>query len=137
VHLARRSLANGGDSELSSDGNEVGMARILSTSASGGRDMEVCGQIVILAPVVVVLVEGGGMMGSVPSGGETSSSVGETTGGNGCSLAESMCSSSSGIYSWYIGSSMKSGSCGYMNIGSCSSLSCGAGGVCGSSGPGI
>nr|GFD37596.1 hypothetical protein [Tanacetum cinerariifolium] len=71
-------------------------ARILSTSASGGRDMEVCGRIVILAPVVVVLVEGGGMMGYVPSGGETSSSV-----------------------------------------GSCSSLSCGAGGVCGSSGPGM
>nr|GFC68322.1 hypothetical protein [Tanacetum cinerariifolium] len=46
-----------------------------------------------------------------------------------------MCSSSSGIYSVYIGSGTKSGSCGYMNIGSFSSLSFGDGGVCGSSGP--
>nr|GEY55107.1 hypothetical protein [Tanacetum cinerariifolium] len=75
VHLARRSLAKGGDSEVSGDGDGVGMARSLSTSASSGRDMEVCGQIVILAPMVAMSVEGSGMMGSVPSGGETSSSI--------------------------------------------------------------
>nr|GEX83228.1 hypothetical protein [Tanacetum cinerariifolium] len=39
VHLARRSLAEGGDSEISGDGDGVGMARSLSTSASGGKDM--------------------------------------------------------------------------------------------------
>nr|GFD30594.1 hypothetical protein [Tanacetum cinerariifolium] len=71
VHLARRSPAEGGDSEISGDGGGVGMARSLSTSASGGRDMEVYGRIVILAPVVAMSVEGGGMMGSVPLGGET------------------------------------------------------------------
>nr|GFC76860.1 hypothetical protein [Tanacetum cinerariifolium] len=32
-------LAEGGDSEASGDGGEVGMARSLSTSASGGKDM--------------------------------------------------------------------------------------------------
>nr|GEU54757.1 hypothetical protein [Tanacetum cinerariifolium] len=40
VHLARRSPAEGSDSEVSGDGGGVGMARNLSTSASGGRDME-------------------------------------------------------------------------------------------------
>ncbi|GKB97066.1 hypothetical protein Tco_0983203, partial [Tanacetum coccineum] len=40
VHLARRSPAEGGDSEIGGDGDGVGMARSLSTSASGGRDME-------------------------------------------------------------------------------------------------
>ncbi|GKC10337.1 hypothetical protein Tco_1007119 [Tanacetum coccineum] len=40
MHLARRSPAEGGDSEVSCDGGGVGMARSLSTSASGGRDME-------------------------------------------------------------------------------------------------
>nr|GEX29179.1 putative reverse transcriptase domain-containing protein [Tanacetum cinerariifolium] len=75
VHLARRSLAEGGDSEVSGDGDGVGMARSLSTSASSGRDMEVSGRIVILAPVVALSVEGGGMMGSIPSGGEASSSI--------------------------------------------------------------
>ncbi|GKD42386.1 hypothetical protein Tco_1267031, partial [Tanacetum coccineum] len=40
VHLARRSLAEGGDSEIGGDGDGVGMARSLSTSASGRRDME-------------------------------------------------------------------------------------------------
>ena len=40
VNLARRSLAEGGDSEISGDGGGVGMARSLSTSAAGGRDME-------------------------------------------------------------------------------------------------
>ncbi|GKB72109.1 hypothetical protein Tco_0933521, partial [Tanacetum coccineum] len=40
VHLARRSLAEGGDSEIGGDGDGVDMARSLSTSASGGRDME-------------------------------------------------------------------------------------------------
>ncbi|GKC73198.1 hypothetical protein Tco_1119081, partial [Tanacetum coccineum] len=40
VHLARRSPAEGGDSEISGDGGGVGMARSLSTSASGGTDME-------------------------------------------------------------------------------------------------
>nr|GFC79451.1 hypothetical protein [Tanacetum cinerariifolium] len=73
--------------------------------------MEVCGRIVILAPVVAVSVKGGSMMGSVPSSGEASSSIG------------------------YIGSGTKSRSCGCMNISSCSSSSCGVGGVCGSSGP--
>nr|GFD08032.1 hypothetical protein [Tanacetum cinerariifolium] len=104
MHLARHSFTDGGDSEVSGDGGGVGMAKSLSTSASGGRDIEVCGQIVILAPMVVVSVEGGGMVGSIPSGGETSSSigsssrsnsaiysrdsaVGETTSGNGCSSA--------------------------------------------------
>ncbi|GJW77001.1 hypothetical protein Tco_0138683 [Tanacetum coccineum] len=41
VHLARRSPAEGGDSEIGGDGDGVVMARSLSTSASGGRDMEV------------------------------------------------------------------------------------------------
>ncbi|GJW56027.1 hypothetical protein Tco_0102758 [Tanacetum coccineum] len=40
VHLARRSPAEGGDSEVSGDGGGVGMARSLLTSASGGRDIE-------------------------------------------------------------------------------------------------
>ncbi|GJR09631.1 hypothetical protein Tco_0792283 [Tanacetum coccineum] len=40
VHLARCSPAEGGDSEIGGDGGGVGMARSLSTSASGGRDME-------------------------------------------------------------------------------------------------
>ncbi|GKG31158.1 hypothetical protein Tco_0423646 [Tanacetum coccineum] len=40
VHLARRSPAEGGDSEIGGDGNGVGMARSLSTSTSCGRDME-------------------------------------------------------------------------------------------------
>ncbi|GJX44807.1 hypothetical protein Tco_0261483 [Tanacetum coccineum] len=40
VHLARRSPAEGGDSQIGGDGGGVGMARSLSTSASGGRDME-------------------------------------------------------------------------------------------------
>nr|GEW99515.1 hypothetical protein [Tanacetum cinerariifolium] len=122
VNLARRSPADGGDSEVSGDGSGVGMARSLSTSTAGGKDVNVCSRIVILAPVVAVSVEGG---------------VGETTDGNGCSLAGSMCLSSSGIYSGYIGSGTKSGSYGCMNIGSCSSSSYGAGGVCGSSGPGM
>nr|GFA89670.1 hypothetical protein [Tanacetum cinerariifolium] len=39
VHLARRSPAEGADNEVSGDGNGVGMARSLSTSASGGKDM--------------------------------------------------------------------------------------------------
>nr|GEY28506.1 hypothetical protein [Tanacetum cinerariifolium] len=187
MHLAKRSPAEGGDSEVSGDGDGVGMARSLSTSASGGRDMEVCGRIVILAPVVVVSVKGGGMMGYVPLGGETSSSVVRIT----AESVEAKCSSSSsssfalypdespsssspssppsmdnqpdhplshhphipldplldltqqhtletqhGIHSGYIGSGTKSGSCGCMNIGSCSSSSCCAGGICGSSRPG-
>ncbi|GJS64989.1 hypothetical protein Tco_0679553 [Tanacetum coccineum] len=41
MHLARRSPAEGGDSEIGGDGDGVVMARSLSTSASGGRDMEV------------------------------------------------------------------------------------------------
>ncbi|GJY99660.1 hypothetical protein Tco_0517090, partial [Tanacetum coccineum] len=41
VHLARRSPAEGGDSEIGGDGDGVVMARSLSTSASGGKDMEV------------------------------------------------------------------------------------------------
>ncbi|GJS51086.1 hypothetical protein Tco_0624448 [Tanacetum coccineum] len=41
VHLARRSPAEGGDSEIGGDGDGVVTARSLSTSASGGRDMEV------------------------------------------------------------------------------------------------
>ncbi|GKF56233.1 hypothetical protein Tco_0166573 [Tanacetum coccineum] len=41
VHLARRSPAEGGDSEIGGDGDGVVMVRNLSTSASGGRDMEV------------------------------------------------------------------------------------------------
>nr|GEW72024.1 hypothetical protein [Tanacetum cinerariifolium] len=39
VHLARHSPAEGGDSEVSGDGDRVGMARSLSTSVSGGKDM--------------------------------------------------------------------------------------------------
>nr|GFD56648.1 hypothetical protein [Tanacetum cinerariifolium] len=39
VHLARRSSAEGGDSETSGDGSGVDMARSLSTFAFGGRDM--------------------------------------------------------------------------------------------------
>nr|GFC89365.1 hypothetical protein [Tanacetum cinerariifolium] len=40
VHLARRSPAEGGDSKVSGDGGGVGIARSLSTSTSGERDME-------------------------------------------------------------------------------------------------
>ncbi|GKB72701.1 hypothetical protein Tco_0934113, partial [Tanacetum coccineum] len=40
VHLARRSTAEGGYSEIGGDGDGVVIARSLSTSASGGRDME-------------------------------------------------------------------------------------------------
>ncbi|GJV34891.1 hypothetical protein Tco_1407368, partial [Tanacetum coccineum] len=40
VHLARRSPVEGGDSEIGGDGDRVGMARSLSTSAPGGRDMK-------------------------------------------------------------------------------------------------
>nr|GFD20379.1 hypothetical protein [Tanacetum cinerariifolium] len=40
VHLARRSPAEGGDSEVSGDGSGVGMARSLSTSASGESESE-------------------------------------------------------------------------------------------------
>nr|GFB63769.1 hypothetical protein [Tanacetum cinerariifolium] len=79
VHLARRSPAEGGDSEVSGNSDGVCMARSLSTSASSGRDMEVCGRIVILALVVAVSMKGGGMMGYVPLGGEASSSIGITT----------------------------------------------------------
>nr|GFB24286.1 hypothetical protein [Tanacetum cinerariifolium]GFB25151.1 hypothetical protein [Tanacetum cinerariifolium] len=39
VHLARRSPVKGGNSEVSGDGDEVGMARSLSTYAFGGKDM--------------------------------------------------------------------------------------------------
>ncbi|GJX41076.1 hypothetical protein Tco_0256066, partial [Tanacetum coccineum] len=39
-HLARRSPIEGGDSEICGDGDGVVMARSLSTSASGGRDIE-------------------------------------------------------------------------------------------------
>nr|GEV53854.1 hypothetical protein [Tanacetum cinerariifolium] len=59
MHLARHSFAEGGDSKVSGDGGGVGIARSLSTSVSGGRDIEVYGRIVILAPMVVVSVEGG------------------------------------------------------------------------------
>nr|GEX48383.1 hypothetical protein [Tanacetum cinerariifolium] len=86
------------DSEVSGDGGGVGMARSLSTSASGGRDIEVYGRIVILAPVVAMSVEGGGMMGYVPSGEEASSSIGITTvksAGAKCSSSSSFSSSSS------------------------------------------
>ncbi|GKG45591.1 hypothetical protein Tco_0498037, partial [Tanacetum coccineum] len=41
MHLARRSLAEGGDSEIGGDGDGVVMARSLSTYASSGRDIEV------------------------------------------------------------------------------------------------
>ncbi|GKC81619.1 hypothetical protein Tco_1137336, partial [Tanacetum coccineum] len=40
VHLARRSPVEGGDSEIGGDGDGVVMVRSLSTSVSGGRDME-------------------------------------------------------------------------------------------------
>nr|GFC62115.1 hypothetical protein [Tanacetum cinerariifolium] len=40
MHLAMRSPAEGGDSEVSGDGGGVDMARSLSTSTSGGRDMK-------------------------------------------------------------------------------------------------
>ncbi|GKF40297.1 hypothetical protein Tco_0120358 [Tanacetum coccineum] len=38
--LTRRSPTEGGDSEIGGDGDGVVMARSLSTSTSGGRDME-------------------------------------------------------------------------------------------------
>ncbi|GKA93948.1 hypothetical protein Tco_0815934 [Tanacetum coccineum] len=41
MHLARSSPPEGGDSETGGDGDGVVMARNLSTSASGGRDMEI------------------------------------------------------------------------------------------------
>ncbi|GJY07244.1 hypothetical protein Tco_0374298 [Tanacetum coccineum] len=40
VNPARRSPVEGGDSEICGDGDGVIMARSLSTSASGGKDME-------------------------------------------------------------------------------------------------
>ncbi|GKD95365.1 hypothetical protein Tco_1375202, partial [Tanacetum coccineum] len=40
MHLVRRSPAEGGDSEIGGDGDGVVMERSLSTSASGGRDMD-------------------------------------------------------------------------------------------------
>nr|GEY46139.1 hypothetical protein [Tanacetum cinerariifolium] len=95
MHLARRSSAKGGDSEASGDGDGVGMARSLLTSASGGKDMAAGSRTVILTLVVAVSVEGGGMTGCVPSGGETSSSVGITT----AESAGATCSSSSSSYS--------------------------------------
>ncbi|GKG02033.1 hypothetical protein Tco_0306738 [Tanacetum coccineum] len=75
VHLARRSPAEGGDNEIGGDGDGVVIVGSLSTSASGGRDMEVWGRTVILAPIVMS-VEGGGITGSVPLGGKTGSSAG-------------------------------------------------------------
>ncbi|GKG27705.1 hypothetical protein Tco_0406032, partial [Tanacetum coccineum] len=48
--LTRRSPAEGGDSKIGGYGDGVVMARSLSTSAFSGRDMEVCGWTVILAP---------------------------------------------------------------------------------------
>ncbi|GKG19191.1 hypothetical protein Tco_0376290, partial [Tanacetum coccineum] len=77
VHLARRSLAEGGDSEIGGDVDGVVIARSLSTSVSGGRDIEVWGRTVILAPIVMS-VEGGGIIGSIPSGGKIGSSTGTT-----------------------------------------------------------
>ncbi|GKG13492.1 hypothetical protein Tco_0350452, partial [Tanacetum coccineum] len=41
MHLARCSPSEGGDSEIGGDGDGVVLARSLSTSASGGRDMEI------------------------------------------------------------------------------------------------
>ncbi|GKG28001.1 hypothetical protein Tco_0406328 [Tanacetum coccineum] len=66
VYLARRSTAEGGDSEIGDDGDGVVMVRSLSTSAYGGRDMEVWGRTVILAPIVMS-VEGGGSSSSPSS----------------------------------------------------------------------
>ncbi|GJV92228.1 hypothetical protein Tco_1540041 [Tanacetum coccineum] len=40
VHLARRSPTEGGDSEIGGDGDGVVMARSLTTSATGRRDMK-------------------------------------------------------------------------------------------------
>ncbi|GKF84840.1 hypothetical protein Tco_0249738, partial [Tanacetum coccineum] len=40
IHLARRSPTEGGDSEIGGDGDGVVMARSLSTSTSGARDMK-------------------------------------------------------------------------------------------------
>ncbi|GKF77282.1 hypothetical protein Tco_0229752, partial [Tanacetum coccineum] len=40
MHLTRRYPIEGDDSEICGDGDGVVMARSLSTSASGGRDME-------------------------------------------------------------------------------------------------
>ncbi|GKB57525.1 hypothetical protein Tco_0913711 [Tanacetum coccineum] len=40
MHLVRPSPVEGHDSEIGGDGDGVVMARSLSTSASGGRDME-------------------------------------------------------------------------------------------------
>nr|GFC85612.1 hypothetical protein [Tanacetum cinerariifolium] len=91
VHLARRSPKEGADSEVSSDGDGVGMARSLSTSASGRKDMAAWSRTIILAPVVAVSVEGGGMTGYVSSGRKKSSSVGITT----AESVEAKCSSSS------------------------------------------
>ncbi|GKG36547.1 hypothetical protein Tco_0444225, partial [Tanacetum coccineum] len=56
VHLARRSPAEGGDSEIGGDDDRVVMARSLSTPASG-------------------YVPLGGKTAYVPSGGKTGSSV--------------------------------------------------------------
>ncbi|GKF08502.1 hypothetical protein Tco_0042726, partial [Tanacetum coccineum] len=63
--------------EIGGDGDGVVMVRSLSTSTSGGRDMEVWGQTVILA-LIVMSVEGGGITSSVPSSGKTGSSTGIT-----------------------------------------------------------
>ncbi|GKG31875.1 hypothetical protein Tco_0426825, partial [Tanacetum coccineum] len=85
-----RSPAKGGDSEIGGDGDGVVMVRSLSTFAFGGRDMEVWGRTVILAPMVMS-VEGGDITSYVPSGGKTDSSTGIKV----VESAEAKCSSSS------------------------------------------
>ncbi|GJX33916.1 hypothetical protein Tco_0245473 [Tanacetum coccineum] len=73
-----RSPAEGGDSEIGGDGDGVVMVRSLSTSASGGRDMEAWGRTVILAPTVY-RGESWWFNGSVPQcGGKHGSSAGMT-----------------------------------------------------------
>nr|GFC86150.1 hypothetical protein [Tanacetum cinerariifolium]GFC86210.1 hypothetical protein [Tanacetum cinerariifolium] len=75
------------------DGNAAGaiyFARRSPTEGDESEDMEVCGRIVILAAVVAVSVDGGGMMGSGPSGGEASSSIDELTSSSSPSSPPSM-----------------------------------------------
>ncbi|GJX93650.1 hypothetical protein Tco_0348236 [Tanacetum coccineum] len=98
VHLARRSPVEGGDSEICGEWLMCRHGlRSLQPSASGGRDNECLKPDRDLSSSGVMSVEGGGITGSVPLGGETCSTVGTTTtesAGAKCSSSSSSSSSS-------------------------------------------
>ncbi|GKG18100.1 hypothetical protein Tco_0372398, partial [Tanacetum coccineum] len=72
-HLARRSSAEGGDSEMSGDGSGGGKARSLSTSSSDGKGIGASGRIDILAVVQHASGDGGVVAYSPVSNGFVSS----------------------------------------------------------------